>query len=85
MTKDLLPTVIQDIFQGLQDEDDDVRAVAASALVPIADDFVTILPQQVCRWNFNIGMIFIFVDFIYVLTSANYKLGKSPKGFMLRL
>ena len=49
MTKDLLPTVIQDIFQGLQDEDDDVRAVAASALVPIADDFVTILPQQVRR------------------------------------
>ena len=47
MTKDLLPTLIQDIFRGLQDVDDDVRAVAASALVPIADDFVTVLPQQV--------------------------------------
>ena len=53
MTKDLLPTVIQDIFQGLQDEDDDVRAVAASALVPIADDFVSLLPQQVCDSYFT--------------------------------
>ena len=48
MTRDLLPTVIPFIFQGLQDEDDDVRAVAASALVPVADDLVSVLPQQVC-------------------------------------
>ena len=47
MTRDLLPAVIPFIFQGLQDEDDDVRAVAAAALVPVAEDLVAILPQQV--------------------------------------
>ena len=47
MTKDLLPAVILFIFQGLQDEDDDVRAVAAAALVPVADDLVVTMPQLV--------------------------------------
>ena len=47
MTKDLLPAVILFIFQGLQDEDDDVRAVAAAALVPVAEDLVITMPQLV--------------------------------------
>ena len=47
MTKDLLPAVILFIFQGLQDEDDDVRAVAAAALVPVAEDLVLTMPQLV--------------------------------------
>lgn len=33
----LLPLVSGSIFRGLQDSDDDVRAVAARALLPVAD------------------------------------------------
>ncbi|XP_060582986.1 TATA-binding protein-associated factor 172-like [Ruditapes philippinarum] len=56
MTGDLLPKVLPFIYQGLQDADDDNRAVAASALIPVADDLVQILPQQVpvivlCLWE----------------------------------
>lgn len=47
MTTDLLPKVLPFIYQGLQDADDDNRAVAASALLPVADNLVHILPDQV--------------------------------------
>ncbi|ESO84153.1 hypothetical protein LOTGIDRAFT_155478 [Lottia gigantea] len=52
----LLPTVLPGIFQGLQDSDDDVRAVAAAALVPVSDKLVTLLPNQTpiiinCLWE----------------------------------
>ncbi|KAL4240937.1 btaf1 RNA polymerase II [Mactra antiquata] len=56
MTPDLLPKVLPYILQGLQDVDDDVRAVAAGALVPVADNLVFVLPDQVggiveCLWE----------------------------------
>ncbi|XP_056018084.1 TATA-binding protein-associated factor 172-like [Ostrea edulis] len=56
MTDRILPTVLPFLFQGLQDVDDDVRAVAAAALVPVACDLVRLLPQQVpliltCLWD----------------------------------
>ena len=47
MTNELLPCVLPHLYQGIQDVDDDVRAVAASALVPVVDNFVQVLPQQV--------------------------------------
>ena len=40
----LLPSVYPCLFRGLQDEVDDVSAVAAAALVPLADPLVNILP-----------------------------------------
>jgi len=47
MTDRLLPATLPSLFQGLQDVDDDVRAVAAAALVPVADNLVNTMPMQV--------------------------------------
>ena len=43
----LLPLLSPSILRGLQDVDDDVRAVAASSLLPVADQLMTIMPGQV--------------------------------------
>lgn len=47
MTDSLLPSVLPFVYNGLQDVDDDVRAVAASAFVPVANNVVKVLPHQV--------------------------------------
>lgn len=47
MTKDLLPLVLDPIVTALKDDDDDVRAVAASALSPVAESLVMIAPSYV--------------------------------------
>uniref|UniRef100_A0A6Q2Y175 BTAF1 RNA polymerase II, B-TFIID transcription factor-associated n=1 Tax=Esox lucius TaxID=8010 RepID=A0A6Q2Y175_ESOLU len=43
----LLPRVLPAITEGLQDLDDDVRAVAAAALIPVVDGLVQLLPNEV--------------------------------------
>ncbi len=43
----LLPRVLPAITEGLQDLDDDVRAVAASALIPVVEGLVQLLPSKV--------------------------------------
>ncbi|XP_059214862.1 TATA-binding protein-associated factor 172 isoform X2 [Centropristis striata] len=43
----LLPRVLPAITVGLQDLDDDVRAVAAAALIPVVDGLVQLLPTKV--------------------------------------
>ncbi len=43
----LLPRVLPAITEGLQDLDDDVRAVAASALIPVVEGLVQLLPNKV--------------------------------------
>ncbi|KAK7901214.1 hypothetical protein WMY93_017983 [Mugilogobius chulae] len=43
----LLPRVLPAITVGLQDLDDDVRAVAAAALIPVVDGLVQLLPAKV--------------------------------------
>lgn len=40
LISDLLPRVLPAITEGLQDLDDDVRAVAAAALIPVVDGLV---------------------------------------------
>ena len=47
MTGELLPSVLPFLCAGLQDVDDDVRAVAASALVPVTETLVMSLPDKV--------------------------------------
>ncbi|KAL9957258.1 hypothetical protein ACROYT_G038872 [Oculina patagonica] len=47
LTKDLLPLVLDPIVTALKDDDDDVRAVAASALLPVAESLVTFAPNYV--------------------------------------
>lgn len=44
----LLPRVLPAITEGLQDLDDDVRAVAAAALIPVVKGLVQLLPTKVC-------------------------------------
>ncbi|XP_077865248.1 TATA-binding protein-associated factor 172-like [Saccoglossus kowalevskii] len=47
MTSELLPCVLSSIIQGLLDFDDDVRAVSAAALIPVAETLSKISPYQV--------------------------------------
>ncbi|KAF9583392.1 TATA-binding protein-associated factor mot1, partial [Lunasporangiospora selenospora] len=44
---EMLETVVQAVILGLQDQDDDVRAVSASTLIPIATNFVEKLPGRI--------------------------------------
>ncbi|XP_030628139.1 TATA-binding protein-associated factor 172 [Chanos chanos] len=43
----LLPRVLPAITEGLQDLDDDVRAVAAAALIPVVEGLVQLQPEKV--------------------------------------
>ncbi|RHZ83144.1 hypothetical protein Glove_99g122 [Diversispora epigaea] len=49
--KDLVNTILNGtvdaVIEGLKDSDDDVRAVAASILIPIADYFVKLAPNKI--------------------------------------
>lgn len=45
----LLPKVLPAITEGLQDLDDDVRAVAAASLVPVVESLVYLQLQNVSR------------------------------------
>ncbi|XP_053306351.1 TATA-binding protein-associated factor 172 isoform X2 [Spea bombifrons] len=47
LIKVLLPKVLPAIIEGLQDLDDDVRAVAAASLVPVVDSLVDLQFKQV--------------------------------------
>nr|XP_054762418.1 TATA-binding protein-associated factor 172-like [Lytechinus pictus] len=49
MTEVLLPAVLPSIIQGLQDVDDDVRAVSAAALLPVTQVLIKTSPQQVMQ------------------------------------
>lgn len=43
----LLPRVLPAVTEGLQDLDDDVRAVAAAALIPVVEGLVQLQPAKV--------------------------------------
>lgn len=42
----LLPSLFPSILRGLQDTDDDVRAVAAASLLPVSAELTTLLPNE---------------------------------------
>ncbi|KAF9571268.1 TATA-binding protein-associated factor mot1 [Mortierella alpina] len=44
---EMLENVVKAVVLGLQDEDDDVRAVSASTLIPISSNFVNKLPDRI--------------------------------------
>lgn len=44
---ELLDGIVQAVVRGLADHDDDVRAVSAATLVPIAHEFITLRPEAV--------------------------------------
>ncbi|KAH6661921.1 TATA-binding protein-associated factor MOT1 [Plectosphaerella plurivora] len=45
--KDMLDGVIRAVMKGLQDQDDDVRAVSAATLLPMAKEFVDMRPDAI--------------------------------------
>jgi len=47
MAKELLPDILPWILKGLQDGDDDVRAVAAAALLPVAEELGNSFQEEV--------------------------------------
>ena len=47
LTGALLPMLMPVVLRGLQDSDDDVRAVSAATLIPVADKVFSILSEQV--------------------------------------
>lgn len=62
LTKDLLPLVLDPIVTALKDDDDDVRAVAASALLPVAESLVKFAPSYVSTvWY--VGSVIYFMQF----------------------
>lgn len=47
MSEELLRLAFQNITDGLRDQDDDVRAVAAEALLPVSSRFISFMPRHV--------------------------------------
>ena len=45
--KELLDGVVRAVMRGLGDQDDDVRAVSAATLIPIAAEFISLRPNAV--------------------------------------
>ncbi|CAI9718030.1 TATA-binding protein-associated factor 172-like [Octopus vulgaris] len=69
MTNELLPKILPCILEGLKDDDDDVRAVAATALVPVCNELVKLLPNEVPK---IIGMLWeILLDLDDLTASTN--------------
>lgn len=57
MINTLLPKVLPAIIEGLQDLDDDVRAVAAASLVPVVESLVQLQSQKVTElFKFTFGL-----------------------------
>ena len=54
MTDQLLPLVLAPLISGLEDSDDDVRAVSATAMLPVVDQMLA-MSDQVKWLRFAIG------------------------------
>ncbi len=51
----LVPVLLPVVFQSLQDRDDDVRAVAAAALLPATDCIISAQIQEKC--GIKVGLV----------------------------
>ena len=49
--------MLDPIVTALKDDDDDVRAVAASALLPVAESLVTFAPNRVSTVSFTCSTV----------------------------
>ena len=52
MTEELLPVVLSPLIGGLEDCDDDVRAVSATAMLPVVDQMLK-MSDQVLKAGLN--------------------------------
>ena len=53
-----LPMVMPAILNGLEDQYDDVKAIAAASLLPVAKQLPTLLPEKV-RSLFNTNIFIV--------------------------
>lgn len=74
MADDLLTMAYSSIRDGLQDPDDDVRAVAAEALLPVVPSFIIIMPMRVPRIVTILWEALLDLDDISASTSSIMKL-----------
>lgn len=56
-----LPMVVPAILNGLQDQYDDVRAISAASLLPVAKQLPTLLPEKVRKYKSCIVFINLFL------------------------
>lgn len=74
MAKDLLDITFNSIANGLQDQDDDVRAAAAEAMLPVVSSVVEHLPASVPRLVSNLWEALLDLDDICASTCSIMKL-----------
>ena len=54
MTDQLLPVVLSPLIRGLEDSDDDVRAVSATAMLPVVDQMLHMSDQVMGGLGFKV-------------------------------
>ncbi|KAI0561933.1 DNA helicase [Gracilaria domingensis] len=74
MADELLRFSLQSITDGLRDADDDVRAVAAEALLPVASKIVNFLPERVPHLVTILWEALLDLDDISASTSSVFRL-----------
>lgn len=74
MAKELLEFAFDSIADGLQDSDDDVRAVAAEALLPVVSNVIQHMSLRVTRLVSNLWEALLDLDDICASTSSIMKL-----------
>eukprot|EP00178_Gracilaria_changii_P024636 TRINITY_DN743_c0_g3_i1.p1 TRINITY_DN743_c0_g3~~TRINITY_DN743_c0_g3_i1.p1 ORF type:complete len:1880 (+),score=256.54 TRINITY_DN743_c0_g3_i1:2357-7996(+) len=81
MTDELLRFSLQNITDGLRDSDDDVRAVAAEALLPVASKIVKFLPEKVPNLVTILWEALLDLDDISASTSSVFRLLSKLESF----
>lgn len=74
MAPELLEMAFDSVAQGLQDPDDDVRAIAAEALLPVVTNVIKYLPKRVPSLVSNLWEALLDLDDICASTSSIMKL-----------
>jgi len=74
MSNELLGSAIEPILEGLQDQDDDVRAAAGEALIPVAQAVVDIMPSKVPKLVSILWDALLDLDDISASTSSVLRL-----------
>lgn len=74
MARELITSTFDRITTGLQDRDDDVRAVAAEALLPVVPKIISFIPEKVPRLVTTLWEALLDLDDICASTSSIMRL-----------
>lgn len=74
MARELLEFSFEIVVDGLRDQDDDVRAVAAEALLPVAPQLVEFMPKSVSKLTTTLWEALLDLDDISASTSSVMRL-----------